>query len=196
MASQAQIAQRREQVWRLHLEGKSASVIAAVLDVSRRTIVGDLEACSKHAKEELRELDTFRYLSVMIERFNQQRRSAWIGYEEAVERGDHNAALRYLRLVVTVETKEFTALQKLGFFDALQRQATRRENPLATEMDGIDLARLDALAVMILTERSELIPKEMVEWMGCGKRGEMPRSLLSPTHNSSSTSDESDEAGC
>ncbi len=115
------------------------------LGVSKRTIVGDLRACRKHTKEELEQLDKAGYLTLMLERFHHQRRSAWSGYEEAKEKGDRNATLHYLRLTMAVEVKEFSALQKLGFFEALQRQAAKRDNPLETVMDAVDLARLDAL---------------------------------------------------
>lgn len=141
--------------------------------MSRRTVVGDLAHCREEAKKELREFDGFGYLATMLERFSQQRQEVWKGFGEA---DDDSAKLRYLRLAFRLEEKEIQALQALGFFQQLQRQQTLPPNPVH-DLDDADLARLDALAALILAKRLQIAPEKVAALL-TNPRMRMPRSLL------------------
>jgi len=143
----AEIADRRQQVMRLRLQGLTPAVIAKLINVSPATVSTDLKAVQQEQIEKVDALKVNEFMADALEMLAMVEEKAWSEYQKA-DPGSP-ARLKALDMVRRVQLDKLTALSDVGIFKKPEEVPKKIEHEHHVRFDLPPQARQNAARALL-----------------------------------------------
>lgn len=150
-------AEDKRSVFHLYARGKSVKQISNITGLSANNVRRYIKEQKDDLTNAVRSINGEDYASLLLSRYDDLRREAWVNYENSSKAADKG---RFLKLIAEINIKEQKQLEDLGILRTGHEEVVIDGDAVISEARGQD--ELQALTAMLIGEELGRDPKQLL----------------------------------